>query len=90
MQLLNKQNLVWILLLEMQSFDIVFLDPPFQQNLLPVCFQWLEQQQLLSSSAIIYIETDKPLTELSLPKSLQFLREKKAGQVYYYLVERKQ
>lgn len=76
--------------MEMKPFDIVFLDPPFKQNLLAICFNWLEQNRLLSSPSKIYIETNTPLTDLSLPEFWQVLREKKAGQVYYYLVERKQ
>ncbi len=78
------------LLLQLEPFDVVFLDPPFKLDLLVMCFTWLEQQQLLRSSALIYIESNKTLSELSLPKSWTIIRDKKAGQVYYYLIQRKQ
>ncbi len=67
-------------------FDIVFLDPPYHQNLITPCCQWLEQQQLLTEQALIYIEAESSLVELNLPDHWQILRQKKAGQVGYYLV----
>lgn len=78
------------LLIELGRFDIVFLDPPFKQNLLTMCFDWLEQQDILSTQSNIYIETNKQLMACSIPQSWVVIREKKAGQVYYYLIERKE
>ncbi len=73
--------------LEMQPFDIVFLDPPFQQNLLPTCLQWLEKQHLLLPTTLLYLETDKQLSQLRFPNTWQVLKEKRAGQVHYYLIQ---
>lgn len=67
-------------------FDIIFLDPPYHQNLIAPCCQWLEQQQLLAEQALIYIEAESSLAELNLPENWKILRQKKAGQVGYYLV----
>lgn len=76
------------LLMDLAPFDVVFLDPPFKQNLLTMCIDWLERQHLLSANSHIYIETNKQLTAYNLPQSWVVIREKKAGQVYYYLIER--
>lgn len=70
------------------KFDIVFLDPPFHHNLLDPCCQWLEQQNLLASDAIIYIEAEATLSPLPVPKHWELLRNKTSGQVGYYLFKR--
>jgi 16S rRNA (guanine966-N2)-methyltransferase len=72
-----------------QPFDLVFLDPPYQADLLyPIC-QLLEAKNLLSATALIYLESDKPLEANLLPPNWEILKDKKAGQVGYYLVKRK-
>ncbi|HSW70476.1 MAG TPA: 16S rRNA (guanine(966)-N(2))-methyltransferase RsmD, partial [Gammaproteobacteria bacterium] len=71
-----------------KCFDIVFLDPPYSEPLLlPVCF-YLEEKGLLSSPAYIYLESRKEIAEDELPKGWQLIKQKKAGQVGYYLVKR--
>lgn len=66
------------------KFDLVLLDPPFQQNLLlPFC-QKLQAEDLLTSNAIIYIETATD-TELALPETWQRLKHKQTGEVAYSL-----
>lgn len=67
------------------SIDIVFLDPPFQKDLLLPCCSFLEQSNLLSFHNRIYIETNKPLSELKLSHRWQCMHEKKAGNVFYAL-----
>lgn len=71
-----------------QPFDIVFLDPPFQSDLLlPSCF-YLEENGLLSPGASIYLEASNNLDEKDLPKGWQLIKSKKAGQVAYHLARR--
>lgn len=71
-----------------QKFDIVFLDPPFSQNiLLPCCF-YLEEHGFLADEAYIYLETGKTLEEHVLPAHWKIVKSKKAGQVAYHLVQR--
>lgn len=70
-------------------FDIVFLDPPYQQDLLlPTCF-YLEEQSFLADEAYIYLEAKASLGENELPANWNLLKSKKAGQVAYHLVLRK-
>ncbi|MFC3608257.1 16S rRNA (guanine(966)-N(2))-methyltransferase RsmD [Stutzerimonas tarimensis] len=77
--------------LENQSasiFDLVFLDPPFNRNLLgPVC-ELLERKGWLAEHAWIYTESEAPPSGLGLPGNWRLHREKKAGQVHYALWQR--
>lgn len=70
-----------------EIFDLVFLDPPFRQDMLPACLQLLEQRGWLALTAWIYIETERAL-ELSLPSNWSAYRSKTTGQVSYQLVRR--
>jgi len=69
-------------------FDIIFLDPPFAQNLIEPCCQWLEQQNWLAPQALIYLETEAKLTPLPLPPTWQLLRSKTTKHVSYNLAQR--
>jgi len=69
-------------------FDIIFLDPPYRENLLlPVCFA-LEEKGLLADPAYIYLESGRQIEDDELPLGWAFIKRKKAGQVNYYLVKR--
>jgi len=71
-----------------QSFDIVFLDPPFDSDYMAQACELLEAQQCLSDQAFIYLEMDAKRNLPELPESWSIIREKKAGQVSYYLARR--
>jgi 16S rRNA (guanine966-N2)-methyltransferase len=70
------------------QFDLVFLDPPFHQNLLPAACALLEERQWLAESAWIYTESEISPSSVGLPGNWRLHREKKAGQVYYALWQR--
>jgi 16S rRNA (guanine966-N2)-methyltransferase len=70
------------------QFDLVFLDPPFHQSLLPAACALLEERQWLADSAWIYTESETPPSSIGLPGNWRLHREKKAGQVYYALWQR--
>jgi len=71
-----------------KPFDIVFLDPPFQKNLLlPSCF-YLEDEGLLAKEAYIYLESRETLNAEQLPANWNIIKSKRAGQVGYHLVRR--
>lgn len=71
-----------------ETFDIVFLDPPFGCNLLQPCYTLLEEGGWLSARAYIYIEAESTLKEPNLPASWHVIRHKIMGQVAVFLVER--
>ena len=62
-----------------ESFDVVFLDPPYSLNL------WQELAELvnplLSEKALIYVEADRDLNSLNLPSNWQLIKATKAGVV---------
>lgn len=69
-------------------YDIVFIDPPFRENLLGETLTLLESNGWLSKDAIIYIETEKELLLEKIPTHWHLYREKSAGQVCYRLFKR--
>ena len=69
-----------------KTFDIVFLDPPFNQQLVAVFCDLLDKADCLSEQAIIYIEIEKKTKLPQLPDNWTIIKEKKAGQLAYYLV----
>ena len=68
------------------SFDIVFIDPPFSDGLLGPCVQLLASSGLLAENARVYLEMDVLESLPFFPPDWQLLREKKTGQVAYYLL----
>ncbi|MNF39460.1 Ribosomal RNA small subunit methyltransferase D [compost metagenome] len=87
-QLLQSDALRYLDTQAPKVFDLVFLDPPFNQDLLaPVC-DLLEQRGWLAPRAWVYTESENPPSSLGLPGNWRLHREKKAGQVYYALWQR--
>ncbi len=69
-----------------EPFDIVFLDPPFREGLLPGCMAALDAGGWLAVNAYIYLEAERHY-ELVLPADWELLRSKHAGQVDYHLAQ---
>lgn len=71
-----------------QPFDIVFLDPPFHQNEIVPCLEWLKQPGWLAPNALIYIEVEADWPGWSMLQEWQVVRSQRAGQVSYSLIRR--
>ena len=78
-----------------QTFDLVFIDPPFNLGLAAQTCQWLEDKGWLASYAKIYVETEtkdaisqRPFQLSGLPENWRLLKHKIAGEVMYHLFER--
>jgi len=69
-----------------QSFDLIFIDPPFRQNLVTQICELLENSWL-AEQALIYVEMEAE-GEQKIPNNWQLLKEKIAGQVAYRLFQR--
>jgi len=69
---------------EKNKFDIIFLDPPFHQDLIEKCCSIIIEESLLNTNGLVYIESEKGLV---LPECWKVLKQKKAGQVQSMLVE---
>ncbi|MFA9274013.1 MAG: 16S rRNA (guanine(966)-N(2))-methyltransferase RsmD [Candidatus Aquirickettsiella gammari] len=84
--------LVKNLLASQQKFDVIFLDPPFNlgflEKILPLC------KDLLRPTGILYVESEQALTLDSvsgapvLVSGWQVLRQDKAGNVHFHLLQR--
>lgn len=70
-------------------YDVVFVDPPYDSQLLAECCQLLEQNHWLNEEASIYLELASKDELPLLPENWQVIRGKKAGQVGYYLATRR-
>lgn len=70
------------------NFHLVFLDPPFRQDLLDDCCTRLEHGNWLSDRALIYIESAADEAPPSVPPNWLLHRDKRAGQVAYRLFRR--
>ncbi len=68
-----------------EPFDIVFLDPPFRQDMAYGVCQYLDEQGWLSPYAKIYLETEPEFDLAGLPASWQVIKQKKTGAVAYRL-----
>ncbi|WP_341326090.1 16S rRNA (guanine(966)-N(2))-methyltransferase RsmD [Methylotuvimicrobium sp. KM2] len=73
---------------DVESFDLVFLDPPFGKSLAVQTCQWLEDKGWLSAQAKIYLETEIGLDLTGMPENWRLLKDKTAGEVAYRLYER--
>lgn len=69
-------------------YDLLFLDPPFSQDLLAPACALLEEKGWLARDAWIYTESETAPSTLGMPGNWRLHREQKAGQVYYALWER--
>ncbi len=87
-QLLQSDALSYLESQPSTAFDLVFLDPPFSQNLLLPACTLLEEKGWLASDAWIYTESETSPSGLGLPANWRLHRENKAGQVYYALWQR--
>ncbi|MBU1439274.1 MAG: 16S rRNA (guanine(966)-N(2))-methyltransferase RsmD [Gammaproteobacteria bacterium] len=71
-----------------RQYDLVFIDPPFRQDLALPCAALLEQQGWLTANALIYLECEKELNVASLPAHWRLCKESIAGQLAYRLYQR--
>jgi 16S rRNA (guanine966-N2)-methyltransferase len=63
-----------------ETFDVVFLDPPFGQNALPTVFRQLQPAQGMR----VYVEAEQPF---AADAGWRELKRARAGQVSYQLLE---
>jgi 16S rRNA (guanine966-N2)-methyltransferase len=69
-----------------KRYDIVFLDPPFADDLVEECCQLLHSNGWLAENAAVYIEQDKSRPLPPLPLGWQVKKDKIAGHVRFVFV----
>nr|WP_297350013.1 16S rRNA (guanine(966)-N(2))-methyltransferase RsmD [uncultured Glaciecola sp.] len=69
--------------------DIVFIDPPFQQNLVQPCINLIDSRELTKPGTKVYIEREVNADLLQLPSHWRLIKEKSTQQVstQLYIVE---
>lgn len=66
------------------GYDIIFLDPPFRQQLLNQCCGEIADRALLNPGGLVYLEMEADAAP-ALPTSWKIHRQTKAGNVCCYL-----
>jgi 16S rRNA (guanine966-N2)-methyltransferase len=69
-----------------ETFDIVFLDPPFASDLVAQTSRLLQERSWLAADALIYVETEAHAGIPGLPDGWKVTKAKQAGAVGYYLL----
>ena len=69
------------------KFDILFIDPPFRENLIQRSLDFVKSRNLLTPKALIYLECETELELVELTRDLNLLKESKGGQTQYCLYE---
>ena len=69
-------------------YDLIFLDPPFNQNLLPQTIQLIDKNVLLSIDGVIYIECEAQGASYSVPENWRLIKEKRSSQILARVYQR--
>ena len=89
-QLNNSDSIIFLDKQNNNPFDLVFLDPPFNQNLIPLTLGLLSQKNYLHNESQIYIESEYAITPSILNNHLEYnckiKKQKKSGNVHYCLI----
>jgi len=73
---------------ETRRFDVIFLDPPFAEPVLPAVCRRIEAGGWLKPGGFVYLESPAAAGEPELPAGWSLLKAKKAGEVGYHLARR--
>lgn len=63
-------------------FDVIFIDPPYALNLWHEILTLIIKHRLIHADTLIYIESNKPLDELTQSFNLHTIKSTKVGQVF--------
>ena len=89
-QLNNSDSTTFLKKQNTNPFDLVFLHPPFNQNLIPLILELLSQKNYLHNESQIYIESEFEITPKLLENYLEYncriRKKKKSGNVHYCLI----
>ena len=69
-----------------ERYDVVFLDPPFSNNLPEDLCRLLALSDVLAHGARVYLERNRGQPRPRLPEGWSTIREKSAGKVSYALI----
>ncbi len=69
-----------------QVFDLVFLDPPFQEKWLVSCLEKLSVSPILRSNGLVYLEANQPLPDAG--PQWEIIKSAKAASIYFGLYKK--
>ena len=88
--LINQDSLLYLEKEHLQPFDFVFLDPPFNQELIPLILSLISKHNLVDSKSKIYVESEFEIDLEFLNSNIKYNctieKQKKSGNVYYCLI----
>ena len=64
-----------------RRYDLVFIDPPFADNLYQRSIDILQNQHLLNAEALVYLESARDCEDMIVPQAWELHRDKVAGDV---------
>lgn len=70
-----------------KQYDIVFIDPPFQQNLVAPSLAVLERSGVLKNGSLVYIEHEAGLVPDPISSKYEIVKDKSTSQLRYVLAE---
>lgn len=70
-----------------EAYQIIFVDPPYNSDLLEKSLALIQNQAVLEAGGLLYLESNRDVEDLIQPNFYRILKQKKAGQVHYYLLE---
>ncbi|OGT78380.1 MAG: 16S rRNA (guanine(966)-N(2))-methyltransferase RsmD [Gammaproteobacteria bacterium RIFCSPLOWO2_02_FULL_56_15] len=86
-EIIHAEALEWLKRTS-ESFDLVFLDPPFRKNLIPPSCEMLLNRRHLHPHSRVYIESEPGVCgSVVLTNKFRIFRQSHAGQVEYSLLE---
>ncbi|HED15569.1 MAG TPA: 16S rRNA (guanine(966)-N(2))-methyltransferase RsmD [Gammaproteobacteria bacterium] len=86
-QVREADVLQWLRSNPEQAYDVIFLDPPYRQDLLAKSCELLADGGWAHPGTRIYLEAERELGEPVLPQGWSLLRSAQAGQTGYFLAE---
>jgi 16S rRNA (guanine966-N2)-methyltransferase len=87
LQILHTDGISYVAQKNKISFDIIFLDPPYNNDILVITLNEIIKNNILSFDGLIYFESNQQDIEEKIPTELCIVKQKKAGQVNFYLVQ---
>lgn len=70
-------------------YELIFLDPPFNQSLLPQTIERIVDKSLLAIDGVIYIECEVQGSGYPVPENWLLIKEKQSSQILSRLYRRK-
>lgn len=70
-----------------KSFDIMFVDPPFNKGLVEPTLSAIASNNLLSNDGVLYVEHESTLAPITLPNHWQIIKQKRTSALCYYLIK---